>query len=71
MTARDVVCVRLSAKERSILERHGRQLADQLRRDLRLIYAIEEAERMRKGHTPPGYPPLTIQELRELLDISD
>jgi K+-sensing histidine kinase KdpD len=68
VTARDVVCVRLSSKERSILERHGRQLADQLRRDLHLIYVIEEAERKKK-EKGASKSSLTIQELRDLLDF--
>jgi len=46
MTGRGTISFRLSPEERRFLERHGRALADQLRRDLALVRAIEGAVRL-------------------------
>ena len=59
MTARKVVAVRLSEEELSFLARNGLPLSEQLRADLRLVAALEVAERG-KGRS------LTVRDVRSL-----
>ena len=65
MTARSNLSIRLSDEERAFLARHGRQLAEQLRRDIRLLEAILGVE----SATPNEC--VTIKSLRRLIKTTE
>ena len=60
MTARGVVSVRLGAQERLFLARRGLPMSVQLRHDLALVRALEEAELCR------GAGKLLVRDIRQI-----
>ena len=60
MTARGVVSVRLGAQERLFLARRGLPMSVQLRHDLALVRALEEAEFCQGGAK------LLVRDIRQI-----
>ncbi len=65
MTARKITCVRLGPADIAFLGRRGLPLSVQLRRDLRLVQALEEAELCKGGSQ------LLVRDVRKLVRLED
>lgn len=65
MTARKVVSMRLGPADVAFLSRRGLPLSVQLRRDLALVRALEEAELCKGGSQ------LLVRDVRRLARIED